>query len=164
MGAVGAAKATTMIYIDPPIAFSVLMSFMPVLMVIFGGAGSFFGPVIGAVIFTVLQEQLTTKWPKWYMIIFGTVMILAILFLPNGLVGAMKEITGIARKMIVIACTGAIVALGYVFTLILASLGISIGGLVFPLLFGIVGFMISVHLMKHSIRNTKKGAEKNANT
>lgn len=91
MGAIGAAKATTMIYVDPPIAFNVLMSFMPVLMVIFGGSGSIFGPVLGAVIFTLLQEKLITQYPQWYMIAFGTIMILAILFLPNGLVGLTKK-------------------------------------------------------------------------
>ena len=91
MGAVGAAKATTMIYVDPPIAFNVLMSFMPVLMVIFGGINTFIGPVIGAVIFTVLQEKLITVYPQWYMIIFGTIMVLAILFLPDGLVGLTKK-------------------------------------------------------------------------
>ncbi len=91
MGAVGAAKATTMIYVDPPIAFNVLMSFMPVLMVIFGGVNSFIGPVIGAVIFTVLQEKLITQYPQWYMIAFGAIMVLAILLLPDGLVGLAKK-------------------------------------------------------------------------
>lgn len=92
VGAVGAAKATTMIYIDPPIAFNVLMSFMPVLMVIFGGSNTFFGPIIGAVALAYLQELLTTKFPHYYMVIFGGLMILAILFLPNGVVGLFKLI------------------------------------------------------------------------
>ncbi len=93
MGAVGAAKATTMIYVDPPIAFNVLMSFMPVLMVIFGGVNSYIGPIIGAVIFTLLQEKLITQYPQWYMIAFGAIMILSIIFLPTGLVGLAKKIT-----------------------------------------------------------------------
>jgi branched-chain amino acid transport system permease protein len=92
MGAAGAAKATTMIYIDPPIAFNMLMSFMPVLMAIFGGANTWFGPVVGAVVFTLLQEKLITRYPQWYMIIFGAIMILAILFLPNGLVGLTEKL------------------------------------------------------------------------
>jgi branched-chain amino acid transport system permease protein len=94
MGAVGAAKATTMIYIDPPIAFNMLMSFMPVLMVIFGGTNTWFGPIIGAVVFTVLQEKLITMYPQWYMIAFGGIMILAILFLPNGLMGLAHKFRG----------------------------------------------------------------------
>ena len=61
MGAAGAARATTMISVKPEIAFSILESFLPVLMVIFGGAGSILGPVIGAVIFSILKEQLITN-------------------------------------------------------------------------------------------------------
>ena len=98
VGAVGAAKATTMIYIDPPIAFNVLMSFMPVLMVIFGGTNTFFGPIIGAVALAYLQELLTTQFPKLYMIIFGGIMLVAILFLPNGVMGLLTKIGRSIRK------------------------------------------------------------------
>jgi branched-chain amino acid transport system permease protein len=164
MGAAGAARGTTLISIKPDIAFNILESFLPVLMVIFGGAGSFLGPVLGAVIFSVLKEQLITKWPKWYMIIFGTVMILAILLLPNGLVGSLKEVPGVKKKLILFLLTIAFIALGYVFNIILASVGIAISGLVFPLLFGIVGYIISVQIMRFVSRRAKKGAKTNADT
>jgi len=148
IGASGAAKATTMIYIDPPIAFNVMMSFMPVLMVIFGGAGSFLGPIIGAIVFTLLQEQLTTKWPKWYMIIFGIVMIISIVFLPKGLVGSFGEMAGKRKKILLIAATAVFMVIGFIFTKILAAAGTNIGGLVFPLLFGIIGFVIFANVLK----------------
>jgi MFS family permease len=164
MGAAGAARATTMISVKPEIAFSILESFLPVLMVIFGGAGSILGPVIGAVIFSILKEQLITQWPKWYMIIFGTVMILAILFLPNGLTGSVKEIRGIRMKLALLVLTVIFVALGYVISLITAAAGINVSGLVFPLLFGIVGYIISVHLIKNLAHRQEKGAKKYANT
>ena len=154
IGAAGAAKATTMVYIDPPIAFNVMMSFMPVLMVIFGGAGSFLGPIIGAVAFTILQEQLTTKWPKWYMIIFGTVMIISIVFLPKGLVGTLEEMKEKKKKFALLGITVAFMLVGFIFTKILETAGISIGGLVFPLLFGIAGFVIFANVLK---RGKKKG-------
>lgn len=152
IGASGAAKATTMIYIDPPIAFNVMMSFMPVLMVIFGGAGSFLGPIIGAVVFTLLQEQLTTKWPKWYMIIFGTVMIISIVFLPKGLVGTIGEMQDNRKKTALLGATVGCMLIGFGFTHILENLGTSIGGLVFPLLFGIVGFVVIANLIKRRSR------------
>ncbi len=148
IGAAGAAKATTMIYIDPPIAFNVMMSFMPVLMVIFGGAGSFLGPIIGAIAFTILQEQLTTKWPKWYMIIFGTVMIISIVFLPKGLVGTIGEMDSAKKKVCLLGITAGFMLIGWGFTQILAAAGTTIGGLVFPLLFGIAGFVIFANLLK----------------
>jgi branched-chain amino acid transport system permease protein len=87
MGAAGAIMATKWTYIDPLIAFNPLFSFMPVLMAIFGGMGQFYGPILGAVIFAYLEEMLITKFPYYYMLIFGTVLVLVIVFLPDGLVG-----------------------------------------------------------------------------
>jgi branched-chain amino acid transport system permease protein len=91
MGAAGATIATRWTYIDPYIAFNVLFSFLPVLMAIFGGMGQLYGPVIGAVIFTYLQEVLVTKFTELYMLIFGVVLVAVILYLPNGLVGLVQE-------------------------------------------------------------------------
>lgn len=98
MGAAGAIIATRWTYIDPYIAFNLLISFMPVLMAIFGGMGQLYGPILGAIIFTYLKEELITRIPELYMIIFGVVLVAVILFLPNGLVGLIqkgwKRVTG----------------------------------------------------------------------
>jgi len=87
IGAAGATMATRWTYIDPRIAFNPLISFMPVLMAIFGGMGQLYGPVIGAALLTYLEEFLITRFPYYYMLIFGIIMVVAILYLPNGLVG-----------------------------------------------------------------------------
>jgi branched-chain amino acid transport system permease protein len=92
MGAAGAIWATKLTYIDPYISFNVLFSFLPVLMAIFGGMGQLYGPVIGAVIFAYLQEVLITKFPYYYMFIFGVVLVAAILYLPNGVVGLVQKL------------------------------------------------------------------------
>ena len=85
IGLAGAIMATGMIYIDCFIAFDLNYSFFPTLMAIFGGMGNFLGPVIGAVVFSYLREILITEFPYAYMFIFGVVMVLTILCLPNGL-------------------------------------------------------------------------------
>jgi len=97
-GAAGAIWATKLTYIDPYVAFSVLFSFLPVLMAIFGGMGQLYGPVIGAAIFAYLQETLQTKFPYIYMLIFGIVLVIAILYLPNGLVGVIPRLVRRWRK------------------------------------------------------------------
>ena len=91
MGATGAIMATKWKYIDPRIAFDPLPSFLPVLMAIFGGTGQLFGPVFGAAIFAYLEEILTTKFPYYYMLLFGSILIVVILFLPHGLVGLVQK-------------------------------------------------------------------------
>ncbi len=88
MGMAGAIIATRRTYIDPGIAFSLNTSFLPVLMALFGGMGSLVGPVIGAALFTYIGELLLTRFPDLYMLIFGVVLILAIVFMPNGILGA----------------------------------------------------------------------------
>jgi branched-chain amino acid transport system permease protein len=91
MGATGAIMATKWTYIDPYVAFNPLFNFFPVLMAIFGGVGQLYGPVIGAVVFTYLEEVLTTRFPYYYMLIFGIILVVAILYLPKGLVGLVQK-------------------------------------------------------------------------
>ncbi|MDH4135281.1 MAG: branched-chain amino acid ABC transporter permease [Anaerolineae bacterium] len=92
VGAAGAIMATRWTYIDPYIAFNPLFSFMPVLMAIFGGMGQFYGPILGAAIFAYLEEILLTKFPYYYMLIFGTILVVTILYLPEGLVGLVQKL------------------------------------------------------------------------
>jgi branched-chain amino acid transport system permease protein len=92
MGAAGALMAMRWTYIDPKIAFNPILSFLPVLMAIFGGTGQLLGPVVGAVVFTYLEVFLITRFPYHYMLIFGIIMVTAILYLPDGLMGLMQKI------------------------------------------------------------------------
>jgi branched-chain amino acid transport system permease protein len=91
IGATGAIMATRWTYVDPYIAFNMNYSFTPVLMAIFGGIGPLFGPVLGAVIFAYLEEILITKFPYYYMLLFGMVMVVSVLYLPNGLTGLIQK-------------------------------------------------------------------------
>jgi branched-chain amino acid transport system permease protein len=90
-GAAGAIIATRWTYIDPYIAFKSLYSFMPVLMAIFGGMGLFYGPILGATVFAYLEEVLITKFPYYYMLLFGAILLVTILYLPDGLVGLVQK-------------------------------------------------------------------------
>jgi branched-chain amino acid transport system permease protein len=91
MGAAGGIMATRWAYIDPKIAFNPLFSFMPVLMAIFGGTGQLYGPVFGAALFAYFEEILITKFPYYYMFLFGSILIIVILFLPHGMVGLIQK-------------------------------------------------------------------------
>jgi branched-chain amino acid transport system permease protein len=91
IGADGAIMATRWTYIDPFIAFSPFYSFLPVLMAIFGGMGQFYGPILGAAIFAYLEELLLTRFPYYYMLSFGIILVVAILYLPDGLVGLVQK-------------------------------------------------------------------------
>lgn len=91
MGAAGAVMATRWTYVDPFIAFNMNYSFTPVLMAIFGGIGQLGGAVMGAIIFSYLEQILITKFPYYYMLLFGLVMVVSVLYLPNGLAGVIQK-------------------------------------------------------------------------
>jgi branched-chain amino acid transport system permease protein len=92
MGLSGATMCMRWSYIDPTSAFNVQYSFMPVLMAIFGGVGHLYAPIAGATIFSLLEEILTTKFPYYYMLIFGLTMLAVILFMPRGLEGVIEKL------------------------------------------------------------------------
>jgi branched-chain amino acid transport system permease protein len=98
MGAAGSIMATGWTYIDPSIAFNLNYSFMPVLMAIVGGTGVLYGPVLGAVGLTYLRQFLLVEAANYYMLIFGAILVLAILYMPNGLVGVIQKLIGWIRK------------------------------------------------------------------
>ncbi|MCJ7605354.1 MAG: branched-chain amino acid ABC transporter permease [Dehalococcoidales bacterium] len=91
MGAAGAIMATRWTYVDPYIAFNPLFSFMPVLMAIFGGMRYWYGPIIGAALFAYLEETLLTRFPYHYMLIFGFILLIAIMYLPGGITGLIQD-------------------------------------------------------------------------
>jgi branched-chain amino acid transport system permease protein len=97
MGMAGAIIATRRTYIDPGIAFNLNTSFLPVLMAMFGGMVNLVGPVVGAALFTYIGELLLTRFPDLYMLIFGVVLIVAIMFMPNGVVGLALQVWGKIR-------------------------------------------------------------------
>jgi branched-chain amino acid transport system permease protein len=86
-GAAGAIWANSMVHVESSIAFNVFNSFMPILMAIFGGMGHFYGPVVGAVVFGYLDQTLKIQFQTQFMLVFGIILVMVILFLPNGIVG-----------------------------------------------------------------------------
>jgi branched-chain amino acid transport system permease protein len=58
-----------------------------VIMVVAGGKGTLAGPLVGAVLFTVLPEALraAASW-QWQMLAYGVLLVLLVFFLPRGIV------------------------------------------------------------------------------
>lgn len=86
-GAVGAAAAVRWTYIDPSSVFNPFMVFQTVLIAMVGGPAKLRGPILGALIFSLLAELLRLRLPYLYMIVLGVLLILSVLFLPEGLAG-----------------------------------------------------------------------------
>jgi len=91
IGATGAIIVTQWLYVDAETAFSVIYSFEPTLMALFGGIGEIYGWILGSVVFTIITEVLLTEFPYYYMLIFGIIIISVFLFFPSGLVGLLQK-------------------------------------------------------------------------
>jgi branched-chain amino acid transport system permease protein len=83
-GAAGALTLANTLFIQPQSIFGVQFSAYMIFMVLVGGLGTFEGPILGAVIFFVLQQQFADQG-AWYLIGLGLVAMLFALFLPKGL-------------------------------------------------------------------------------
>ena len=92
MGATGAIMATKWTYVDPYVAFDIRNSFLPILMAIFGGVGTFYGPILGSTVFAFLEELLLTKFPYYYMLAFGIILVVVILYLPGGVASLIEKL------------------------------------------------------------------------
>jgi branched-chain amino acid transport system permease protein len=68
-----------------------MMSAEPVLMTLLGGPGSFFGPLFGAAFFVALKDMLGS-WTEFWPLTLGTIVIVLILFLPEGPLGLLGRL------------------------------------------------------------------------
>lgn len=84
-GAVGAAMSVRWTYIDPHTVFNPFIGFQTVLIALIGGAATLWGPLIAAIVFSVLAETLRLQFPQIYMMSLGILLILSVLYLPGGL-------------------------------------------------------------------------------
>ena len=63
------------------------------MVVILGGSGTLFGPVIGAFVFVLLEDLLSGLTEHW-LLIMGAFVVAVVLILPNGIAGLLLSVTG----------------------------------------------------------------------
>ncbi len=84
-GAAGAAMSVRWTYIDPTTVFNPFIGFQTVLIALIGGAATLWGPLIAAIVFSLLAETLRLQLPQLYMMTLGLLLIWSVLYLPGGL-------------------------------------------------------------------------------
>ncbi|MEE9419549.1 MAG: branched-chain amino acid ABC transporter permease [Desulfatiglandaceae bacterium] len=83
-GVAGGLYAHYMFYIESG-NFHILVSAMAILYVILGGMYTFWGPVLGAIIFSILPEVLRFM-EDWRLSLYGAVLVLMMIFRPSGII------------------------------------------------------------------------------
>ncbi len=95
MGAAGAFYVQVFQYIDPGIAFGAHTSVEALVGAIVGGMGTLWGPILGALALHVLADltrNLFGQLPGINMVIYGTVLVLMVMFAPRGLTGVGRSV------------------------------------------------------------------------
>ena len=85
-GTTGALIYLNLLRISPDAAFSINWTASTIFIVVIGGVGTLEGPIVGTVVFFLLRELLT-DYGAWYMILLGTLAVVAMVRFPQGLWG-----------------------------------------------------------------------------
>jgi branched-chain amino acid transport system permease protein len=101
-GATGAVYAWTLSGVLPDTGFDITFSLRMLAMIIIGGAGTLLGPFLGAIIvyvpynyFQTIQSLLGLQ-----LAVIGLLVLLIALFLPSGIVGAVRRYVPFLRRYI----------------------------------------------------------------
>jgi branched-chain amino acid transport system permease protein len=100
MGAGGAFYVQVFQYVDPGIAFGPASSVEALVAAIVGGMGTLWGPLLGAAVLHLLAEltrNLFGQLPGLNMIVYGSVLVLIVMFVPRGLSGVGRSVRDVIR-------------------------------------------------------------------
>jgi branched-chain amino acid transport system permease protein len=88
----GGLYAWRLSYVDPSSAFPAPYEVQTILVTIFGGAGTILGPLLGGFLLTAIGEALWARFPELHLLLFGTMILLVMRFMPEGLVPLMRRV------------------------------------------------------------------------
>jgi branched-chain amino acid transport system permease protein len=90
-GLAGSIYAYQQAFIQPGPAFTVQTTVQMIVMAVFGGMGKLFGPLLGALCIELISETLSNYFLVAHTLFFGTVVILAIVFTPKGMIDLITQ-------------------------------------------------------------------------
>jgi branched-chain amino acid transport system permease protein len=85
-GLIGGIYTWQLTYINPSIVFGLEIALVPIVMAMLGGVGHVWGPVLGALFITLIEEFLWTQVPYLHLTTYGIVLLLVGFYLPGGLI------------------------------------------------------------------------------
>ncbi len=90
-GIVGGLAARDQGYIEPISVFPLVTTITMIVMVLFGGKSTVWGPVLGAVVLFVSQEIVWARFPYFHQLLFGTIIVAVVLLMPRGVLGLLQQ-------------------------------------------------------------------------
>jgi len=78
-------------FLEPIDVFDILFSIKAIVMSMLGGVGTVMGPLLGAFIMEYIADFLWSQFTEFHTIFFGLIVVLIVLFIPNGLMAVFQE-------------------------------------------------------------------------
>jgi branched-chain amino acid transport system permease protein len=98
-GIVGGLSARDQGYIEPISVFPFLTTITMIVMVLFGGKGTVWGPVMGASALFIFQEMVWARFPHWHPLLFGAIIVVVVLAMPRGVLGVLQQKYNLPRTI-----------------------------------------------------------------
>ena len=89
-GIAGALAARDQGYIEPLSVFPLATTITMIVMTLFGGKGTVWGPVLGATVLFVAQEMVWARYPYIHPLLFGAIIVGVVLAMPRGILGLLQ--------------------------------------------------------------------------
>jgi len=98
-GIAGGLAARDQGYIEPISVFPLATTITMIVMVLFGGKGTIWGPVLGAVLLFAFQEIVWVKFIYLHQLLFGAIIVLVVLLMPRGILGVLQQKYNLPRTI-----------------------------------------------------------------
>ncbi|MGH9805965.1 MAG: branched-chain amino acid ABC transporter permease [Terriglobia bacterium] len=87
----GGIHAYWITFLDPDSAFDISLNVKMIIMAVFGGPGTVFGPVLGAFVLSVVSEVLSSEVTNVAGLFFGVVVVAAVVLMPRGVADVIRQ-------------------------------------------------------------------------
>jgi branched-chain amino acid transport system permease protein len=98
-GVVGGIYGYYLSFIHPDITFNINTSLLILLMAFFGGCTTWAGPLLGAIVLSLANQLIVTFiGAEISRVLYGLILILVIIFMPNGMIEYLKIGQGVRKS------------------------------------------------------------------
>jgi len=98
-GIVGGLSARDQGYIEPISVFPLIMTITMIVMTLFGGKGTIWGPVLGATVLFAFQEAMWARFIYLHQLLFGAIIVVVVLMMPRGILGVLQQKYNLPRTI-----------------------------------------------------------------
>jgi branched-chain amino acid transport system permease protein len=104
----GTLYASAFQFIIPDNVLTIDISLQMAIITMLGGAGTLLGPIVGAILLLSASEIFKNQFKESHLLIYGILIVVVVLFLPEGIIGGVKQLINRMRpqKKAVVSASG----------------------------------------------------------